>query len=268
MRNFAAWLLLLFLIGLLACNNDRKATEKAASKAANRVINQDSIRQLYTSLIKNRTDSMRMQRIIEPGKLYPVDEGPTDTAFFVFRAGLKQIVQQHDKFRLMEVVDENIQSEFGAPTGVTAFIEKWNLASPKDTSAIWSTLENVLSQGGTFDKDKKTFMAPYYVATFPDTYDANTVGIILGQGVRVRADTNLNSQILKTISYDILPVLDWQVKEDTIDGVSDYWVKVKLSDKQEGYVFGKYVGSPFDYRAVFTRQPNGAWHMTALVNGD
>lgn len=268
MRNFTHGFLLLFMLMLLSCNKSAKVAEKAANKAADQPLNQDSIRQLYTNLIKNRRDSMQTSQIVEPGKLYPVDEGPKDTFFYVFREGLYDIIEKRDKFRLLEIVDENVQSEFGAPTGVAPFVEKWNLDSVKDSSAIWETLLNILNTGGTFDKDKKTFLAPYYTATFPDTYDANTVGIIIGAGVRVRAATDLNSQILKTISYDILPVLNWEVKKDTIDGVADQWVQVKLSDKQTGYIFGKFVGSPYDYRVVFTRQPNGAWHLTALVKGD
>ncbi len=268
MRNFAYGFLLLLFFGILSCNNSATIAEKAANKAADQVINPDSIRQLYTKLIKNRRDSMPLRQIIEPRKLYPVDEGPTDTFFYAFREGLMDIIEKHDKFRLLEVVDENVQTEFGAPTGVAHFVEKWNLASVKDSSAIWETLKSLITLGGTFDKDRKTFLAPYYCATFPDTYDANTDGIITGAGVRVRAATDLNSQILKTISYDILPVLNWEVKKDTIDGVADQWVQVRLSDKVQGYVFGKFVGSPYDYRVVFTRQPNRAWHLTALVKGD
>ncbi|MFN7115155.1 MAG: hypothetical protein ACK4TA_00050 [Saprospiraceae bacterium] len=268
LRKLAFYCLPIVVLSLVSCNNDRKAAENAASKAVERVVNQDSIRQLYGKLIQNRRDSMRTKQIVEVGKLYPVDEAPTDTSFYVFREGLKDIIQQRDKFRLLEVVDANIQIDFGGPAGVAPFVEAWNLDSPKDSSAIWSTLENILALGGTFDGDKQTFMAPYYTATFPDTYDASSMGVVLGQGVRVRAGTDLNSQILKTISYDILPVLDWEVKPDTIDGVMDQWVKVKLSEKQEGFIFGKFVGSPYDYRAVFTRQPNSTWHLTALVHGD
>lgn len=268
MRKYILPSLIFLLFGMLACNNSAKVAEQAAVKAADQPINQDSIRRLYADWIKNRRDSMPLRQIVEPGKLYPVDEGPTDTSFYVFREGLWKIIENRDKFQLLEMVDENVQSEFGAPTGVAPFVEKWNLDSRKDSSAIWKTLQTILSQGGTFDKDKQTFAAPYYTATFPNTYDANTVGVITGAGVRVRAATSLTSQILKTISYDILPVTDWQVKQDTVDGAIDHWVKVKLSDKVEGYVFGKFVGSPYDYRAIFTRQPNGAWHLTALVQGD
>jgi len=268
MRNCTFGFILFLAFILLSCNNSAKVAEKAANKAADQVINPDSIRQLYISLIKNRRDSMPLRQIVEPGKLYPVDEGPTDTSFYVFREGLYNIIEKHDKFSLLEIVDENVQSEFGTPTGVASFVEFWNLDSPKDSSAIWETLEKVLQLGGTFDKDRKTFLAPYYCSTFPDTYDAGTVGIILGAGVRVRAATSLTSQILKTISYDILPATNWEVKKDTVDGVADNWVQVKLSDKQQGYVFGKFVGSPYDYRAVFTRQSNNSWHLTALVQGD
>jgi hypothetical protein len=268
MKNLFQLLCFLTFIITLACNNNKNPAPTASTKST-RVVNQDSLRLAYTALIKQKPKLLPPRQVIVPGKLYPVDEGQTDTAFYVFRAELLKILEAKDEFKLLEMVGDSIQNGFGgAEFGISGFVEKWKLDVNKDSSGVWQILQNIITQGGVFDKTHDNFVAPYYTATFPDTYDANTVGILTGEGVRVRAGANVNSQVLKTISYDILPVLNWQEKEDIIDGEKDYWVKIKYADNKEGFVFGKFIGSPYDYRATFTKQPNGSWLLTALVSGD
>lgn len=262
---------LLFLIGSLlafaACKQQSNSAE-TSSKNSTEPLNRDSIRQVYETLIKSKTNLLPAAQIVEIGKIRPVDEGPSDTVFFVYREALLQTIAQKNEFRLLEMVDDNVQVGFGGDRGIATFVETWKLHTQKDSSELWSTLKNVLEQGGAFSADRQIFTAPYYAATFPDAYDANTFGVITGEGVRVRAQPNLNSQILKTISYDVLPVLDWSGKPETIGSETHPWVKVKLNDGKEGYVYGKFVGSPLDYRAVFKRQANGSWLMTFFGKGD
>lgn len=260
---------LLFIISLFfACNNNSKSEQTIATKTTP-IVNRDSVRRTYEALLKSKPKLLPAKQIIEPGKIYPVDEGQTDTAFYVFREGLLQILAEKNEFKLIELLGDSIENGFGGnPFGVAAFVEKWKLDVNKDSSQVWQILKNVITQGGVFDQSRDNFVAPYYTATFPDTYDASTVGVLTGEGVRVRAGTNVNSEILKTISYDILPVIDWQAKEDMVDGEADYWVKVRYADKKEGFIYGKFIGSPYDYRAIFAKQPNGSWLLAALVSGD
>lgn len=267
MKNpLCLWYCLLF-ITFFACKNTRNPDSAAITKAT-RPVNRDSIRLAYEALMARKPKLLPPKQIIERGKLYPVDEGQTDTSFYVFRAELLKILEAKDEFKLIEMVDDSIQNGFGGNEGIAGFVESWQLDSKKDSSEVWKILKSILMQGGVFDKTKKYFQAPYYVVTFPNGYDLHTTGVLTGEGVRVRAGTTVSSQVLKTISYDILPVLNWEEKEDVIDGEKYSWVKVKYADKKEGFIFGKFIWSPLDYSAIFTKQPNGSWLLTSLGTGD
>lgn len=268
MKNLFRLLYFFTFIIIFACNNNKNPAPTASTKST-RVVNQDSLRLAYGALMKQKPTLLPPKQIIEPGKLYPVDEGQTDTSFYVFRAELLKVLEAKDEFKLIEMVGDSIQNADDASEflfGISSFVEKWKLDVNKDSSQVWSVLTKIISQGGVFDETHDNFVAPYYIATFPDTvYDGYDVGVLTGEGVRVRAGTSVNSQVLKTISYDILPVLNWQEKEDIIDGETNYWVKVKYTENKVGYIFGKFLGSPHDYYATFTKQPNGSWLLTALL---
>ncbi len=267
MRTILYILTATMMLAIAACGNKNSAPD-ADAKNTTQPLNRDSIRQVYESLMQNRANALPPTQVIETGRLRPVDEGPGDTIFFVFREEILKAIAQHDEFRLLQMVDDNVQTGFDGQSGVAAFVETWKLHTQKDSSELWQLLTNILNMGGAFSTDRQTFTAPYYAATFPDAYDANIFGVITGEGVRVRAQPHLNSQILKTISYEVLPVLNWSGESATIDGETHPWVKVKLNDSKEGYVFGKFIASPLGYRATFTRQTNGSWLMTALAKGD
>jgi len=70
---------------------------------------------------------------------------------------------------------------------------------------------------------------------------------------------------LKTLSYDLVRVLDWEVADE--DKASrQKWVQVK-SDAGAGYLPEEQVRSPLEYRACFARQ-GAAWRLTGLEVGD
>lgn len=256
-------LLSILVINLLACNQSAD-TGQGDESSHLRPLNRDSLRQVYERVVKDRTNLMPKQQIVEPGKIYPVDEGLTDTGFFVFREYLLKIIEQRDEIKLLEMVAQNVKGKAPGDDNLAAFVEYWQLDAKKDDSELWSVLPSILSGGGIFDANRQKFTAPYYVATFPDNYEKEIFGVITGEGVRVRAATNLNSQILKTISYDIVQILGQSAEKETIGSDTYPWVKVKLSDGKEGYVYGKYIGTPTDLSATFTRKSGARWLLTAL----
>ena len=232
--------------------------------------NQDSIRKLYQKKLAAKTKLLPEKQVLEAGKLYPVDEAQTDTSFFLFREDLLTAIQNKDIFSLVQHIDENIKCSFGDENGLSGFIKLWQLDSPSKTSSspVWSTLEQVLNSGGTFDQDRQLFIAPYLYATFPDKYDSFEYGAITGSGVRLRTEPGLQSQTIKNVSYEIVKLLGPSDKTETIQGETHPWVQVELLDGTSGYVFGKFVGSPIDFRAGFERQSNDRWKMIFLVAGD
>lgn len=234
------------------------------------VLRMDSLQKEYERLMKMPGDRLPVKQIQEAGRLYPVDEGPLDTSFFVFREWLLGVIAQKDVLQLMHVVDPDIRCTFGEENGVAVFVNTWGLDTPAKTqrSPLWAELSAILRGGGIFDAQKQNFTAPYWFATFPDDADALESGVILGSGVRLRATPDVDSEIVQTISYNIVALLEVAPEKDTIGSAIFPWYKVKLSDGKEGYVFGQFLGSPLGYRAGFARLPNNSWRMNMLVAGD
>ncbi len=258
------FVLFLLALAIVACrkNADQSSTANTTTAPA---LHRDSLRRVYESLVKTKAGWMPVSQVVAQGKLYPVDEALLDTAFFVFRENLLKAIRQKDEFYLLEITDEQIENGFGLDAGFRTFVEGWRLDKAKDSSEIWDKLKRALAMGGVFNKSKTTFTAPYFVATFPKSYDAEIFGAITGEGVRVRAAPNANSQILKTISYDVVQLLEYTTQQETINGETFAWVKIKLPEGKEGFVFGKFFGSPSDASVTFTRQADDTWKMTAFV---
>lgn len=233
-------------------------------------LDQDSLRRLYEQKIKQKTDLLSPRKIIEAGKLYPVDEGLLDTSFFLFREDLLDAVARKDVLFIVRILDVNVKSNFGDGEGIPGFVRMWQLdteAKAKE-SQLWEILKSILEQGGAFDKEKQHFTAPYIYSTFPDKYDVLRYGAINGRSVRFRESPSLESKTIKNITYDIVEIISVTEHTEVIDGETHPWVQVKLLDGKEGYVYGKFISRPSDFRASFQRRPFDRWKMVYLAASD
>jgi hypothetical protein len=260
----------LLLMGFLWSCQSSDANQEEPTNVTIDHTNRDSIRQVYAKRMAERTKSFPAKQVLEVGKINPVDEAPLDTTFFLLREDLREAVEQRDIFFVLSIVDENVKCSFGAEEGMSGFVQMWGLDTPEKTknSPLWAVLEKLLEQGGAFSANGNRFTMPYLFATFPDDYDAFEYGAVLGSGVRMREMPNLNSKIAKVVSYDILKIIEKTAEESTIGGETHPWIKVELLDGTAGYIYGKFVGSPIDFRAIFERTPTEGWKMTVLVAGD
>ena len=263
--------LLIFHLLLLcfSCNNSPNNIQEVEQATFDKKISADSIKLLFNYYLGAREDFFPSSQIYEFGKLNPVDQAVIDTSFFIFREKLLEAVQKKDIFFLLDHTNEHIFCSFDGSNTLEEFVELWDLASEESAtqSKLWVELEKVLRLGGTFDKADQTFSANYIFSTFPEQYDPYDYAAIVGSGVRLRSAPNLQSKIIKTVSYNIVKVLDWDGPEEKIGGEVYNWAKIALLDDTEAYVYGKYLISPIDYRAGF-KQKSGKWEMTFFVAGD
>lgn len=208
--------------------------------------------------------------IAELNKVNPADAAPLDTVFFVFREQLKEIVAEKNIFKLLKHVDQNIKIGFGAENGLQAFIVAWDLSSEEKIpdSELWPTLADVLNLGGLFNGQGNYFEAPYLDQCYPHDKDAFETGAVIGAGVRMRAGPNLDTKVLKNLSYDILDYIETTPIELKIGNETHPWIKVKTQDGIEGFIYGKFYRSPIDYRVGFEKKPNGEWKIVSLLAGD
>ena len=212
-------------------------------------------------------------QIREAGKLYPVDEAPRDPEFVAFRQNLLATVARRDVAGLTAIVHPEIHFSFGAEHGRANFSQEWGLIGMKAAqSQLWTTLEDVLRGGGTWGTDRtggeRLFVAPYTFATYRGE-DAFTEAVITGEGVRARAEPDLQADIVTLLSHDVVAVVAGgrPIAETEIGGRRYGWTQVRVPGGQTAFVSDKFVARPIGYRAMF--EPiDGRWMMTVFIAGD
>ena len=192
----------------------------------------------------------------------PVDEGPRDPSFAVFRDSLRAALARHDAEAVLAVVDSNIKNGFTGDDGIAAFERQWHPRSMD--SPLWRELGATLALGGTFDRDGN-FVAPYVYSHWPEVYDAFEYVAITGTRVRVREGPSTDDPVMGHASYEILR-LDTDGPNGNVLRVQG-WTTVDFGSEYSGYVDSRYVRSPVGYRAFFTRGAAG-WRMVLFLAGD
>ncbi|MDZ4682444.1 MAG: SH3 domain-containing protein [Saprospiraceae bacterium] len=256
---------------LLNCKRGSESSESAQTVALAQVIERSpaALRQTYTQRMALRKTPLPLKQEKSAGRLLPVDEAPLDTAFFVFREDLLDIVAKKDAHRLLAYVDPHIKCGFDSENGLPDFVRQWNLDAPEKVagSPLWQQLEDVLQRGGVFGPGRQNFQAPYYAATFPETEDALESAVINAREVRMREGPSLTGKVIQNISFEIVTIMDRSVEEETIEGRTYPWFKIKTRSGKEGWVYGRFIGRLAGYHAVF--EPLGSkWRMTSFLAGD
>lgn len=197
----------------------------------------------------------------------PIDEAKNDASFVAFREGLISAVRKKDAKYLIGVLDRDIKVSFGGDAGIEDFKKSWKINEPN--SMLWNELLTVLTNGGKFSKAEGVnyFSAPYSFDGFPADLDAFEHQVIFGSNINLRSKTNLNAEIVATLSYNVVKV-DYENSIGSPDDETQYvWLKVETLGGKKGFVSAKYVRSPIAHRAIFEKK-GGRWKMTAFIAGD
>jgi hypothetical protein len=190
----------------------------------------------------------------------PVDEAPRNPEFFVFRARLQAALAKQDTTELLRILAPDVLNSLGGDGGREEFRRTWELAQP-DRSQLWAALGVVLALGGRFQGDT-AFYAPYTFEGTPG--DGFETLAVLGRNVLVRAAPNSTSAVIDTLSFEA--VTRWR-ETQTGSAAPPEWVPVRTSKARMGWVLGRYLRSPIDYRAGFVRR-QGHWWLRTFVAGD
>lgn len=184
----------------------------------------------------------------EGPKLAFVDEASNDPSFAEYRTQLLAAVRARDKDKLLSLSDPNIRTSFGGDGGADD-LEK------RLSEDFWNELETVLTLGGNFREGM--FWAPYVYSAWPESHDAFETFAVIADDVPLRESADTNAPVIATLSRNL-------VASRVGEGA---WQKVTLADGRSGFVEAKFLRSPVDYRAGFSKGANG-WRMTAFVAGD
>ena len=198
-------------------------------------------------------------------KLPPADEGTADATWLRFKARLLEALARRDHKFVLGIIDGGIRN-ISEKSGAAEFKKLWEPQSAD--SPLWVELPKILFLGGVFVKSVKgptEFCAPYVYYKWPDHAPADASGAIIAKEVLVKARPAAGADTLRSLSFDLVNVVDWEVADDNKD-VAQSWVKIQLG-AGAGYVPEQQVRSPLEYRACFVK--SGAnWRMTALEVGE
>ena len=203
-------------------------------------------------------------------RVFPVDEADENPGFFAFRARLLRASAERDTAALLAVVDSTIKLSFGGSAGIEDFRREW-LDSPEND--IWVELGAALSLGGRFWNDS-SFYAPYTFHPFagreePPGYDPYGSLIVVDDAVpvlsapRPRRAEETGADTLAVLSFAVVSH-EWRT---SVADPPAGWTAIRLADGPLGFVESRFVRSPNDYRAIFTRRGT-EWRMTIFIAGD
>ncbi len=274
LKKCVRFLCLLFAFITIQCAQSTSSEENATvnftiEDPLDSVLNNDTIQtqSKVVSTIK-KLPSWPTNPVVKKGKRYPFDNASKDPSFFAFREKLYDSVIENDLTFLSAIVHNDIKFSFGAENGKEDFFKAWNLDSNPERSPLWHELEEILVLGGGFSVfDKIGFYAPY-IYVLDDIEDPFTQVVIIGENVRLRDQPSSKGKVIGSLSWDLADLLSEESSiEETINGETHLWQKVKSVNGETGYVYGKYIRSPIDFRAGF-KQYDGRWMMDLFIAGD
>lgn len=207
---------------------------------------------------------------LDNNQFTPVNQAALNPYFASFLEELFTAIDNRDSKFLLHHVDENIQMSYGIKQGKEAFIENWNLARNPQDSRIWQQLDAILTLGGIFtNRNLNSFTAPYtFFILLEDPYQQI---IVTGTDVRIRSQPGLNGEVLGSLNHEVVELVPLAADEqrviETIGLETHAWEKIKTANGTIGYVYGKYLRSPTDFRTNFEYQ-NGTWMMRYFISGD
>ena len=207
---------------------------------------------------------------IQNGRFEPMDQADLNPHFILFKDSMLQALQQKDTAFLLGHIGDKIAMSFDVEQTKAEFIKNWNLESAPDNSSLWEVLTEVLEMGGLFSSSEfNFFICPYtFFLSVDNPYSQKAV---VGTEVRIRNKPGLEGAVLGSLNFEIVEDIPLDpgetAVEQSIGGESHSWEKVKTSNGNVGYVYGKFLKSPIDFRAFFAFQQD-KWILSTLVAGD
>ena len=200
--------------------------------------------------------------------LLPPEQTISDASLRQYLESLRAAVQAQDARQLQTLLDPNIRTGFDGSGGWEAFSRQWR---PENTgSEIWLLLDNLLRLGGDMaEGTPKAYALPYVYSNWPDSLDAFSHVAVTRAGAILREQPVANAAGICTLDRIILQTDYARSYPQGDDAARKEWWYVQTPDgKLSGYLSHADLYSPVGYRALFNRNAQGEWHMTALVAGD
>jgi hypothetical protein len=199
----------------------------------------------------------------QDGLFTPRDETAGDLSWTYFRDRLLEAVQQRDKKFVLGIVDRNVRNGIERPNGLGEFMRQWD--PDAENSPLWRELPRALHLGAVYyshDRMPRSLCAPYVLPRWPKNVDPHGNGAITARETALRAAPSGSAEILASLSYSIVHVIDWEVA-DSDAAVNQKWVKIGM-DGREGFIPEEHIRSPLEHLACFRKGETG-WRLTSFL---
>jgi hypothetical protein len=213
----------------------------------------------------------------------PIDESWKDPTLNKYLEKLKKAVEKKDVNALVELISPNIDCDHEYKPGVQNFLKVWKLDKDPEHSSFWGYMSMLLNSSGAFYSETKFILPywyngveePYIIETYKDKvleelekfgepFNEFEFYIVAGKNVNVRAEPSSKSKIITQISYEVIYLVDYSGVYETINDEKYQWLKVRLWNGEEGFIYGKYLfNQDFSIRAIIENTGNG-WKITIM----
>ncbi len=199
--------------------------------------------------------------------LEPINQSEINDELTATLKGILKAVDNKNISKLLTYFDKNIKVSFGGDSGIEGLKSYWKLNKNPRKSEIWQEIKNAIEIGGTFEDDNN-YWTPYVFTNFPEAYDVFENAAVVGTAVRMRDKPSLKGEIIAELDYEIVKLTNTEGQQrETIGNEIHYWNEVIRQNNQKGYIYGKYLRSPIDYRIGMTND-SGKWLIDIFVAGD
>ena len=196
-------------------------------------------------------------------KLPPVDEAAGDASWLRFKKQLVDALDRHDKQFVLSILDKNIRNQDEKQRGIANFRRQWELDTAD--SPLWRELRTALQLGSAYmrrEKNQRELCAPYLLGRWPDDIEPVRHGVVISRDAQVQVEPSNTAAAVGALSYDIVPVVDWEV-DDKAPDAKQKWVKIRYRNR-DGYIPEEQIRSPIEQAACFVKTASG-WRMTAFA---
>ena len=196
-------------------------------------------------------------------RLPPVDEAAGDASWIRFKKRLQAAIDNRDKQFLLSILDRNVRNQSEKARGVAQFRRQWELDTPD--SPLWRELQSALLLGSAYlkrGKGPREICAPYVLGKWPEDVEPFSNAVVIAKDTTVRAEPSNASAALGSLSYEIIPISDWEV-DDKAPDTKQKWVRVRFRNR-DGYLPEEHVRSPIEQAACFVKAGTG-WRMTGFA---
>ena len=207
--------------------------------------------------------SLALPALAQERKLPLVDEAASDVSWLRFKKRLQAAIDTKDKQFLLSILDRNVRNQTESTRGIANFRSQWELDTAD--SPVWRELQSALQHGSAFVRrvrGGRELCAPYLLGKWPDDVEPFNNGVVVARETTVRAEPSNSAAALGSLSYDIIPVTDWEVDDKAGDS-KQKWVRLRYRNR-DGFVPEEHVRSPIEQTACFMKV-NNAWRMTGFA---